>query len=101
MVRENLVNVGRPRPVDFVGTFGGSPPQAAGKSPSVFSGGKPVTGKENQVLKGIDITMYKIPDPEEVKKRLVDESAKPILPGSSVPQPPGAMKSKKAGADRP
>jgi hypothetical protein len=90
VVRERLVDVGRPRPGDFVGTYGGSPPRAAGQAPSIFSGGKPVGGTANQVLKDIDITMYKIPDPEETKKRILQESESPIVPGGKGPAQPDA-----------
>jgi hypothetical protein len=89
VARENLVDVGRPKSGDFVGSYGGSKP-ASGQTPAVFSTtGKPVFGIANQVAKGIDITMYKIPDPEEIRKKVLDESEKATAPGSVVSKSPG------------
>ena len=81
VVREDLVNVGRPKPGNFVGIYGGSPP-SSGAVPTVFAGGKVVNGKKGDILKGIDITMYEIPDPEERKKEFQEQSASPTPPGS-------------------
>ncbi|MEN8134623.1 MAG: hypothetical protein ABFS18_03685 [Thermodesulfobacteriota bacterium] len=50
VVREDLVNVGRPRPGNYVGIYGGSPP-SAGVVPTVFAGGEVVTGKKGGPLR--------------------------------------------------
>lgn len=81
VVREDLVNVGRPKPGNFVGIYGGSPP-SSGAVPTVFAGGKVVNGKKGEIIKGIDITMYEIPDPEEKKKEFQVQSSSPTPPGS-------------------
>jgi hypothetical protein len=81
VARTKLVNIGRPKPGDFVGTYGGTSPQAGGKAPSVFSGGKSVSGGENEVIKGVDIIMYKVPNPEEIKNKLLEQSETPVFPG--------------------
>lgn len=81
VARENLVNVGRPRPGEFVGAYGGKPPQVAGKAPTVFSGGEPVGGGPDETLTGKDIVMYKIPNPQEVKETLMEQSESPTFPG--------------------
>lgn len=88
VARENLVDVGRPKPGYFIGTYGGSKPQL-GQVSSVFSGSKTVFGVANQVTKGIDITMYKIPDPEELKKKILEDSKKLTTTGSTTPMTPG------------
>lgn len=81
VVRESLVNVGRPRPGNFVGTYGAKAP-GPGQTPTIFLGGKPVVGEVGTVLTGIDITMYKIPDPEELKKDFQAQSESVTPPGS-------------------
>lgn len=95
VVRKNLIDVGRPAPGDFVGAYGGTAP-LTGNSPAVFSGGKPVTGKVGEVLTGMDVTMYKIPDPEELKKKYQDQTTAPMVGGIGVDQPLPASR-KEAG----
>lgn len=79
--RENLVNVGRPKPGNFVGIYGGTPP-SAGAVPTVFAGGKVVGASKGEIVSGIDITMYKIPDPDKKKEEFQAQSASPTPPGS-------------------
>jgi len=81
VTRENLVNVGRPKPGNFVGIYGGTPP-SSGAVPTVFAGGKVVSAGKGEVVSGIDITMYKIPDPEKRKEEFQAQSASPTPPGS-------------------
>ena len=87
VVRENLVNVGRPAPGNFVGTYGAAKPRST-EIPSILTGGRPVAGEVGTVLKGIDIVMYKIPDPEEKKVQFRKQSESPTPPGSVSRQPP-------------
>lgn len=87
VVRENLINVGRPLPGNIVGTYGGSAPRS-GEVPSIFLGGKPVLGAEGTVLKGMDITVYKIPDPEALKSTFQAQSQSVTPPGNAVRRPP-------------
>jgi hypothetical protein len=87
VVRDNLINVGRPAPGDVVGIYGGAKPLST-DIPNILNGGRSVSGEVGTVLKGINIVMYKIPDPEEKKTEFLKQLESPTPPGSVISRPP-------------
>nr|MBF0222378.1 carboxypeptidase regulatory-like domain-containing protein [Desulfobulbaceae bacterium] len=89
LARESLQG-GRPRTGSFIGTYGktapvgdASPLNAGGKSggapPGIGTqggGGEAISviGKKGEVLSGVDIQLFRIPDPEETRKKFEDEA---------------------------
>ena len=86
-------SVGRPVPGSYVGTYGSNSPISSGGAlpignvrPAQPAGGRPdivgrneepkedlpelITGKAGEVLQGIDITMFKVPVPGELRDKL-------------------------------
>lgn len=92
VVREDLANIGRPVKGTLVGAYvRGSAPDNA-KTP-MLSTGDPVTGSAGQVLKGMDIKMRLVPNPEEVKDGLQKKAETSLSPEKSedVPLVPGKI----------
>lgn len=80
VVRESLADVGRPVKGSHVGAYVRDSGSAEKGSP-VLSAGDPITGSAGQVLKGMDITMRSVPDPEETKEAVQKkQSESPMTP---------------------
>lgn len=92
VVRDNLVDVGRPVIGSPVGVYVRDSASAAPGAP-MLSGGDPITGRAGQVLKGMDITIRKVANPEEVKESLQKQAESPLPLGKAGKMPlpaPGA-----------
>lgn len=89
VVRENLVDMGRPVRGSQVGAYVGNLAPAATGAP-ILSGGDAITGTVGQVLKGVDITMRPIPNPEEIKESMQKKAQSPLPQekGGEAPPPP-------------
>lgn len=90
VVRESLVDIGRPVVGTNVGVYVSDSASAAARSP-MLSDGDPITGSVDQVLTGMDITMRLIRDPDEVQVEIQKQAELPMsreeeekmpLPGS-------------------
>ena len=88
---ENL-HGGRPLSGDHVGSYGvgspvpdpqkntANPPFAAGRKDAYLTG-RVVAGKPGEVKKGIDITMFKMPDPKEIRSIMLNQAEAQQSPG--------------------
>lgn len=70
IARQGTTMVGRPRPGTFMGAYGQQEAiGAGGKGGSSQAGAWSVSGEKGEVLKEIDITMFALPDPEELQEK--------------------------------
>lgn len=84
---------GRPLPGNFIGSYGGSspapdpdkdtptPPVAAGRKDN-YAAGTVIMGQAGEIIKKIDIQMYRVPDPKEVRDKMLNKSK-----AQQTPQP--------------
>ncbi|MEN8136014.1 MAG: carboxypeptidase-like regulatory domain-containing protein [Thermodesulfobacteriota bacterium] len=89
VVRENLVNVGRPAPGNFIGIYGSAMPVTS-QIRAILNSGKPISGKAGEVVKGIDIVMYGIPNPEELQEKIREQQSGVSLPPGVVRKQPSS-----------
>lgn len=80
----NSIGPGRPNAGSYVGTYNGFVPTGGDKS------GKgalpvPVTGKPGEIISGIDITVFTVPDPAAIKKQKQGEGQKQQGEDKSLP----------------
>lgn len=112
VVAHESIRGGRPTPGSKIGMYGRSAQPGATPSPNTPGGGPgamlspssaavsgtgnvalPVTGKDGEVIDHIDITMFAMPNPEEIRQKYLDEAEarKKTEPGQGQ-APPASQK---------
>ncbi|OGR03428.1 MAG: hypothetical protein A2511_02670 [Deltaproteobacteria bacterium RIFOXYD12_FULL_50_9] len=83
-IARKSIGPGRPNAGSYVGTYNGPVPNGgddAGKGALPA----PVSGKPGEIISGIDITVFEVPDPENIKKQKQGEGQKQQLEEKSLP----------------
>jgi hypothetical protein len=95
LARQQLALTGRPRPGDYMGTYGETEEKPIGGMAMGSPMAKAVTGKKGDIHENINIMMFMLPDPEErcqeiqeaVNAQKIDKKDLPISQGMGACKP--------------
>ena len=92
IARQQLAMIGRPRPGDYMGTYGETEEKPIGGPAMAPPMEKAVTGKQGDIHENINIMMFILPDPEERRQEFRDAVNAGKIDKKDLPIPPGMEK---------